>query len=89
MKTSLRDKEQHHRKPLCTAALSSLPLGQISFMVSHAANDENWGLRGWERGYTPALHSYQIEVIGMGQQLDVRTTTCQSALKVHFISTQK
>lgn len=51
MKTSLRDKEQHQRKPLCIAALSSLPLGQISFMISHAANDENWGLRGWERGY--------------------------------------
>lgn len=51
LKASLRDKEQHQRKPLDTAALASFqPSTRPDFMVSHAPNNENWGLRGWERG---------------------------------------
>ena len=41
----------HENQPEGQRATSKKTI-RSDFMVSHAANDENWGLRGWERGYT-------------------------------------
>lgn len=46
----------HESQPERQRATSKETIGHSGswpdFMVSHDANDENWGLRGWEWGYT-------------------------------------